>query len=178
MKIIGLVGKAGAGKTTIAKHLEQHHGFKRMAFADPLKQMLIKAGMCTHDECYVQKTEMSRWLLQKIGTDIFRMQVNPRFWIDLAIEEACRIMDSIGDDAVKIVFDDVRFTEEAEAILSDLGGILVKVERMGHVDATAGTEHASESQVDKIRYNRIIRAESGDTQKLILCIEEILGERP
>ena len=39
--IIGLVGKKGAGKSTIGKFLEPR-GFKRVAFAGPLKEILSK----------------------------------------------------------------------------------------------------------------------------------------
>lgn len=78
-KIIGLTGHAGAGKSTLAEYLCTKYGFSRLAFADALKGMLITAGMCTHDECYHEKTERSRWLLQKIGTEIFRKQVHPEW---------------------------------------------------------------------------------------------------
>ncbi len=178
VKVIGLIGRAGSGKTTIGKHLEEHFGFKRMAFADPLKQMLIKASICTHDEVYVQKTPESRRMLQLIGTEIFRKQIDPLFWVDKAIEAGWNYIEPLDDDAARIVFDDIRFPEEAEAIQSMFDGVLVKVERIDHVDATAGTTHDSESKIDCIPCDHVIRAESGDIQKLLLCIEEIIGERP
>ncbi len=49
MKLIGLVGRAGAGKTTVAKHLCERYGFVRVAFGDPLKVMLLNAGMCSRE---------------------------------------------------------------------------------------------------------------------------------
>jgi len=37
--IIGLVGLAGSGKDTVADMLQQHHGFTKVALADPLKRI-------------------------------------------------------------------------------------------------------------------------------------------
>ena len=170
MKLIGLVGRAEAGKTTIANHLVEHFGYARTAFADPLKKMLITAGLCTHDECYKKKTEQSRFLLQRIGTEIFRKQIDPLFWVDRCEQEIYRL-----GQQKPVVVDDIRFPEEARRI-RDLGGVLVKVERVGH-NAATGTDHDSESQVDGIATDFTIRAESGDVQKIYLCIEEIIGER-
>lgn len=38
--VIGLVGATGSGKDTVADYLEEHHGVKKMRFADPLKETL------------------------------------------------------------------------------------------------------------------------------------------
>ena len=171
--LVGLVGKAYAGKTTIANHLVALFGYQRTAFADPLKKMLITAGICTYEECYVTKTPESRRMMQLIGTEIFRKQVNPLYWVNHCEDEICRIM---GEEKKHVVVDDIRFPEEARRI-KDLGGILVKVERIGHVNSNAGTTHDSERFVDSIVCDHTIRAESGDTEKLFLCIEEIIGAR-
>lgn len=42
MKIIGLGGKKGAGKDTIADILVKHEGYEKVAFADPLKALLVR----------------------------------------------------------------------------------------------------------------------------------------
>ncbi|RJP48752.1 MAG: hypothetical protein C4586_08535 [Anaerolineaceae bacterium] len=174
LHLFGIVGKAYVGKTTIGDHLTANFDYARVAFADPLKKMLITAGMCTHEECYGAKTERSRWLMQKVGTEIFRKQVDPLYWVNRCEDEICRIM---GEEKKHVVVDDVRFPEEAKRI-RDLGGVLIKVERIGYTDETAGTTHDSERFVDSIDCDYTIRAESGDVEKLIRCIEEIIGERP
>lgn len=172
IKLIGLVGRAGSGKTTAAKHLVENHGFVRYAFADPLKEMLVKAGICTYEELYVQKTEFSRMMLQKIGTEIFRKQVHPHFWIEKMRQAIEPIL--LADCGDKFIIDDIRFPEEA-MLVTKLGGILVKINREDFVDATAGTEHDSERFVDLIACDRTITAKSGDIDTLIQGIEKMLG---
>jgi hypothetical protein len=39
MKLVGICGKAGAGKDTLADFLVQNHGFVKVSFADPLKRI-------------------------------------------------------------------------------------------------------------------------------------------
>ena len=169
MKNIGLLGRAESGKTTVAKYLVEHHGFTRMAFADPLKEMLIQAGLCTREECYVAKTERSRELLQKVGTEIFRKQVHTDFWVQ---QIAKRVKES---SACRIVFDDLRFPNEARWIRSYPGSKIVKLERIGHVDAVSGMTHESESLVDTIAADHVITVASGDIDGILMSIEQILG---
>ena len=172
IKVIGLVGRAGAGKTTVANYIVERHGFVRTAFGDPLKQMLLDAGMATREELWGEKTPQSRWLLQKVGTEIFRNQVDPKFWVRRTAENVIRILG----EGHRVVIDDIRFPEEAalvRAYLSD--GLLIKLDRPDYVNATAGTTHASESMVDTIQAYHEISAESGDLKKLYQFVDEIIG---
>jgi hypothetical protein len=171
MKLIGLVGRAGAGKTTVAKHLIERYGFKKAAFADALKMMLYKAGMCTAEELWGEKTEHSRWLLQKIGTEIFRKQVSPLFWVQRTALEIKKHLDA-GE---RVVIDDIRFPEEAAMVRAHLSdGLLIRLERGNYIDSTAGITHESESQVQAIDCNHIITANSGEVDKLIWQMDEII----
>ncbi|UXY13830.1 hypothetical protein N8I74_10900 [Chitiniphilus purpureus] len=43
MQLIALTGAKGAGKDTVADHLVRHHGFVRLAFADPLRDEIAAA---------------------------------------------------------------------------------------------------------------------------------------
>ena len=171
MDLIGLVGRAGAGKTFLAKHLEAKYGYKRLSFANPLKQMLLNAGMCSAEELWGEKTEQSRWLLQKIGTDIFRKQVDPKFWV----RWTAKLIDKEIKAGHSVVLDDIRFPEEAALVRAyRKNGILVRLERGNYTDATAGTTHESECQVGDIECNHIILALSGEVDKIIWQMDEIL----
>jgi hypothetical protein len=153
----------------------EHFGFVRAAFGDPLKQMLITAGLCTWKECYVEKTARSRELLQKIGTDIFRKQVDPKFWVRKTAENVHRLFA----EGRRVVIDDIRCPEEAAMVRAFMrDAVLIKLVRPGHVDATAGTTHESESAVDTIEPDHVISAEGGDVEKLLRGVEEIIGVKP
>lgn len=168
--IIGLIGRAQAGKSTVADYLVTTHGFSKFALADPLKQMLITAGMITHEEAYQKKTQQSRWLMQKIGTDIFRKQIDPQFWTKKA---AVAIADFVMNGK-NVVIEDVRFPEEAEMLKKTFGGLLIKVIRIGHIDEHAGSSHESERYIDELEADYTVRAESGDTGELLALVEGII----
>lgn len=176
-KVIGLCGRMYAGKTTVAEHLCETYGYKVMAFGDSLKRMLIDAGMCTHDECYGRKTEKSRWLLQKVGTEIFRKQIHPDFWVQRVARQVHEVLQAGG----RVVFDDVRFPNEARMINAHLGmGLLVKIERLGGVEpqgVNGITGHESETAVDNITPNYIVTAAGGDVDKLCREMDLILANR-
>lgn len=171
MTIIGLTGYAQSGKSTIANYLVEQHGFTRLSFAAPLKKMLrtldpimgrppvfwgpdmgdFNLSDLWH---YAEKTEQltegevkaeqwikdSPWgdeyrrLLQVLGTDCIRAEQED-FWIRAAFKQ-------IEDFNGNYVFDDCRFPNEAEMILSLSPEGLWNINRPG-VEAVNG--HASEA---------------------------------
>jgi hypothetical protein len=128
--IIGICGAAGAGKDTVALRLNGH-GFFRVAFADPLYEMvsamtgLSVAELSDRDakEREIDWLGVSpRRLLQSLGTEWGRQHVSEDVWIRLALRTA-RV-------ASRAVIPDVRFDNEAEAILA-AGGSVWRVVRPG-----------------------------------------------
>uniref|UniRef100_A0A6H1ZA50 Putative ATPase domain containing protein n=1 Tax=viral metagenome TaxID=1070528 RepID=A0A6H1ZA50_9ZZZZ len=172
--VIGLVGKAGSGKTTIAKYLLDEYGFARFAFADPLKHMLIQAGLITNHEAYVHKTETSRMLMQKIGTDLIRKQIDSRYWL----KRAYPIIHYLVGLHRNVVIDDIRFPNEAEMIRNVFHGPIVLVNRE-EFDGYSNTDysHASEQiHPAMFKINYTISAKSGDIEKLYSEIDYILQD--
>lgn len=68
-----LVGKAGAGKDTIANYLIRRYGFRRYAFADKIKQIAMELWP---EEFRSRKP---RWLLQQVGSKM--REIDPLVWV-------------------------------------------------------------------------------------------------
>ena len=142
--LIGITGKKYAGKTTIAKMMAEYSKFQIISFATSLKDMVVKASLLTHEEAFITKPEHARFLLQHIGTNLVREQIDPDFWV----KKVGRILDrTVGN----VVIDDVRFINEAEMIRS-YGGSILKVTRPG----SDNDQHRSEIEMDKIDYQDLV----------------------
>lgn len=147
LPLIGFTGPAGAGKSTAAKALVEILGFKRISFADPLRAMLMGIGLTTEDTT-IRKNEPIAWLdgktarqlLQTLGTEWGRQIVHPEIWIRHAEQR----IDYFKTTRVPgIVFDDVRFDNEAQMI-RDAGGFVIRIRRnVGEL-----MTHASEKGVN------------------------------
>lgn len=154
-RVLGFTGFAGAGKTTAAKILAAHvPGTRIMSFAEPLravcKQVFPLVAAEYFDDPALKnalipgyETEglTGRKILQHIGTEGFRA-LDQDVWIRLA---DYRIFEAALEGAKLIVFDDVRFENEA-ALISKYGPVVL-VDRPG---LTAGA-HASERGILAIR---------------------------
>lgn len=172
MKVIGLTGFAGSGKSTVAQYLVEQHGFTRLSFAAPLKKMLrtldpmltynpgdrysppsnIRLSRLTEtldwSEQQIKESDYGheyRRLLQVLGTDCIRA-VDPDFWVKAAVAQ-------MDDPDGKYVFDDCRFPNEAEVISHyNLWG-LWNVKRGGY---SAINGHASEQHAGNMGEKQII----------------------
>jgi hypothetical protein len=154
-KIIGLIGVAGSGKTLVAKHLVERHGFVRQRFAGPLKEM-IKVGLGLTDQQLDGNGKndpipwaggaTARHMMQTLGTDWGRRMVHTDIWINrwrhLVAAESSEL----------IVVDDVRFPNEAAA-LRDVGGQLWRVYRPGLTTASHASERAQAQIAEDILIN-------------------------
>lgn len=129
--IIGLTGKAGTGKSTVSHELVRKYGFTRLAFADPLKDMLgvllrtygmgevmIKRhidGDLKEVPCDALGGKSSRWAQQRLGTEWGRGMIHHELWVHHLVARAIGLIQQ-GID--RIVVDDVRMNNEAEAIVN------------------------------------------------------------
>lgn len=114
--LIGLMGYAGSGKDTVAARLVDHHGYARVAFADPLKAVARAIGWDGN------KDDEGRQLLQNLGVAM-RDEVHEDVWVGKAMVEVLRIEGPA-------VITDVRFPNEAKRIRS-MGGEIWHINRPG-----------------------------------------------
>jgi len=148
--LIGIVGRKGSGKTSAANLLVKEHGFKKMAFSDPLKEIvseLFGVGYVNFTDEYLKTKEiphMPGWtprrLMQYFGTEVVR-NLYYNAWIDIMER---RIKRETNQD---IVVDDVRFINEAE-LIKKLGGVLIGVEVEGEDKSDL---HDSERFVEQVQ---------------------------
>jgi|688.fasta_scaffold50222_7 hypothetical protein len=169
--IIGIVGVAGSGKTIVARHLVEVAGYRRLAFAAPLKRML-KAGLGLTDEQLdgdhkqrvdpVLGSRTPRYLMQTLGTEWGRRMVGPDVWSRVWTRDAA----AMGGN---IVADDVRFSNEADAIRA-LGGVVWRVHRPGlMID-----QHASERAGRRIEEDELIM-NATSIPELIRSVDALIG---
>jgi len=162
MKLIALTGLPRSGKDTVAAWLIAHHGFTKMAFADPLKKAAAILLDRTEDEAnginFDREAIMPewgfsmRWFLQRFGTECMRNQIDPDFWLkrmDLELLSWAGVQAAMA----KIVITDCRFPNEA-ATVRNRGGKIVEIRRPGLV----ASDHVSDSMTflepdDYVIYN-------------------------
>jgi hypothetical protein len=173
--IIGLVGQKSSGKSTLARMLVKHRGYRRVPFAGPLKAMLIAflvAQGCSVTEAtrYVDgdwkevlnpylNGRTTRYAMQTLGTEWGRELISPTLWVD----SWCRSLDDRDT-----VVDDVRFANEVDAI-RERGGVLVRVARPGQ--PAADDAHASETELRGLRVDFMI-VNGGEKESMLALLDE------
>lgn len=160
--IVGITGKAGAGKDTLASLMTRSMGFKQLAFAEPLKEAAMHVfGLTAFQlesreakEKVVEYWGMSpRRLLQLFGTEAMKPVFGKDVWVRRLHQ---RIHDLSKAGLYKdFVISDVRFDEEAEAIRS-WGGIIVEVLRSDSGLNGDAAVHVSESGITSTLVNATI----------------------
>ena len=166
--ILGFTGTAGSGKTAAARALLRAHGTaNQMSFAGPLKSMareLIRAVLpraWDHDASgYIDDPTLKetplpfllnitpRRLMQTLGTEWGRNVLHPDFWVIVAAAKVERQLGSTFKKSdrvpLKMVFDDVRFANEAEMIRA-YGGKIIRIVRPDRENTAEVASHASEA---------------------------------
>lgn len=151
--IIGLTGRAGAGKDTAAAYLCETYGFVQTSFADPIRSMvqlfLEEAGI---DHAFVHERDLkevpvpalgvsARQMMQVLGTEVGR-HVSHDLWLR---HLELRLGLTVGAQPVhdRIVVSDVRFPNE-ETWVHARGGRVIRLHRD---QAGSVRHHASERYV-------------------------------
>mgnify|MGYP001586797624 CR=1 FL=1 len=169
MTLIGIAGKAGSGKDTVAGYLCNAYGFVRYGLADPIKQMLEVLGVtpeCWQPEHKEQPIgpfgKSPRRMAQTLGTEWGRHLIHPDIWLLMAD----RFIDSAQHS---VVISDVRFENEA-AWIRARGGQVWHLQRPS---ATAVEAHTSEVGVS-FRAGDGVLINDGSLSSLFQRIEQLV----
>lgn len=149
--LIGVCGKAGAGKDTIADYLIKEYGFKKIALADPIKRLVQDVFVLSDNEVYdrvEREKPMEKWggwsvrkLLQIIGTELFRKNIDESIWVKSLWY---RVQSQPSE---RFVISDVRFPNELSFLKDNSSGdfFSIKVTRDGHSGNVGVVGHESEA---------------------------------
>lgn len=143
--VIGLHGKAGSGKDTVADYMVQNYGFTKLSFAGPLKSAVcelfaLDPGVFENRILKEQVVEdwgkSPRWLAQWLGADILRNQIDEAIFVKNMVRR-------IGERD-RVVISDVRFANEADMV-HELGGRVWKLDAGARLGASShiGTEEGA-----------------------------------
>ena len=170
--IIGLAGKAGSGKSSVANYLCKRYDATKIAFADPLKKMAQAIWDFSDEQVYgpasVKETIdprwgiTPRWALQKLGTEACRVHLGADVWIQALLRRVNDYAKWEQKERLWVV-EDVRFENEVRALqLQNFGtnseGRTIPVERCAAVwrihcsdaQSVADATHPSEAELDRI----------------------------
>jgi predicted kinase len=148
-RIVAFSGPAGSGKTTAAKHLVTDHGYRRIRFADPIKDMLRDFGL-TFDQidgplketpCDLLCGKTPRRAMQLLGDEYGRQLIGNDIWVrawERRFEEAM-----LWSSDTRIVVDDLRYPNELDVLLRH-DALIIRVHRPAVLAVEA---HASENHV-------------------------------
>ncbi len=179
--IVGISGKRGAGKDTLASYLVDRHRFVQLSLARSLKSRVahdfsLTAGQLERPEL----KEIPIPLLGKTPRQImiaygqFFRSIDPNFWIKaLDLKEAEKYHRLV-------CISDVRFKNEADYIRA-LGGIVVRLERKPELNVYGPTPilDISETDLDDYLFDMTLPAESNiDKADLDKFADRIFYESP
>ena len=163
--VLGLLAKAGHGKTTAARHLVEVFGAEIRPLADPLKRAARNVFQFSDAQLWGTQADKEaidprygfspRWVLQRLGNEGLREE----FGEDIhqrALLHGLRRAESLrpaGAPPRLYVDDDVRFTDDARFIAAGGSEHRGAVLRLVSTDAptTAHAGHASETAIAAVR---------------------------
>ena len=168
--IIGLTGYAQSGKDTVANILVDKYGFRRLAFADKIRDILYELNPMVGGEPLQLKVDVEGWdkakqhpevrrLLQKMGVAC-RNHLTALVWIGPVIRDI-----NFNEN---VVITDLRFANEVETIRKSFSGAQIwRIERPGIGPVN---NHISESEVNKFSVDLTLQND-GTLEDLDLLIK-------
>jgi hypothetical protein len=147
LKIIGVAGKAGAGKDTFYEHVLKPRGFLRWQMTLHYKVWLAARGY-TWNEVFYDKPPYMRKLLQEEITEL-RDEHGESIWLNTLTAWMRALQEIVGVECAGIAVTDLRFLIEMRGIKA-MGGRILHLEAPDQ-QANIAPElrgHRSETELD------------------------------
>lgn len=173
VKIVGLSGEAGSGKSTMAKFLVREYGFSPISLANPFKlDGIMLEGLPIEEVFGSHKSDYTRKWLQERGTEYGRKVAGEDVWVNYLEANIYYLIDHGVD---RVVIPDTRFPNEVDAV-SVLGGVVYRIEGRGGA-AGDRAKHASERALDGFDgYTRYLDNSPENKDEVFEDLSEYLGE--
>ena len=182
------IGAAGAGKDTAAEAvLNEIRGAHNLKFAATLKDICALTFGWDRDAldfdleykeseafypdgspCMVKGGEVQtrRQILQALGTDVFRQQINENVWLQAAIARV-ETAERLHGEVPLWVATDTRFNNEVEFLKANFDRVrVIRLVREGATEGTTSSAHVSERQSAEIEVDATITVGDGEVMKL------------
>ena len=194
-KIIGIAGLIGSGKDTVANHLINSHSFRRIKFADKLKDGVAAIFEWPRELLEGDTDESRKW---RETPDAFRTkelgeEITPRYVLqkfDTEVRDGFHVhtwtillkKTILQNPHIDYVIPDVRFPHE-DKIIKELGGEMWKVSRGDDPDwftdyveenITPKHAHPSEWKWAKIDFDWHVKNNS-TVSELYKQVDKMLG---
>ena len=147
---IGISGKMGTGKTTVARMLlAKFPQYQRKGFGDFLKEEVAERFNFPLEYCYKRKNEVV--LHPDLPNGAMSVRQILQWWGDKRRRENqlyfVNKMRIFLDKYNKIIIDDVRFPEEA-GLIRNYGGVLIRIHPYPGYKYTEQSYYVSETALD------------------------------
>ena len=188
--IVGIGHNYQVGKDTAAEALCRDLGYRKVAFADALRDFVMELDPIVTSSAAQVNIGVGRgrlaWAIQGLGYEeakrtypevrqflqrtgvAARRMFGEDVWVDAAFRH-------VTDDSDRIVFSDVRFPNEAERIRF-AGGLLIKVVRPGY----EGDDHESETALRDFDWDHVVNNNGSvmDLQReIVRIVRDEIGRR-
>jgi len=183
MKIILLSGWAGSGKDTIADYLVKAHGFKKFAFATPLKDLASELYKFPRELADSQEGKRELW---RVG---YSKKTIRQILLDLALLDKSRFGNDIYANTIaaeiakespdsNIVISDTRYLNEIRVILNFAikekhEFSLWRITRTGQT--TSPVDDISEHILDTYNADALIQNPGDSLENLYSLVEDVLS---
>ena len=163
--VLGLLARAGHGKTTVARHLVGTRGAEVRSLAGPMKRAAKRVFDFSDEQVWGSQAAKEaidprygfspRWLLQRLGSEGLRDEFGEDIHLEALLrglrrEEAAR---PPGEPGPLYVVDDLRYPNDARFIAeggTDFRGAVLKLVSLD-APAPGGPVHGSENGLEEVR---------------------------